>query len=304
MLSVDKTENLINILKTLSAEYIENEPMKNHTTFKIGGNADIFVKVFDENALCTVVSYCGDNDIDYFILGKGSNILVSDDGLSKVVITLDGEFKEIEVNGETIKCGAGVALSKLCTVALDNSLSGLEFAYGIPGSVGGATFMNAGAYGGEFKDVVSSVACLTKDGKVKTYEKGELDFSYRHSVFSDTGEIVLYTTFSLNKGEKESIKSKMDDYMFRRTSKQPLDFPSAGSVFKRPQGNFAGTLIEKCGLKGTRVGGAEVSQKHAGFIINADNATCKDVEELIKLVQKKVEEETGYFLEREIIFLK
>ncbi|MBQ0098354.1 MAG: UDP-N-acetylmuramate dehydrogenase [Oscillospiraceae bacterium] len=304
MLSVDKTENLINILKTLSAEYIENEPMKNHTTFKIGGNADIFVKVFDKKSLSLLVSYCIENDIDYFILGKGSNILVSDDGLSKVVITLDGEFKNIEVNGETIKCGAGVALSKLCTVALDNSLSGLEFAYGIPGSVGGATFMNAGAYGGEFKDVVSSVTCLAKDGKIKTYEKGELDFSYRHSVFSDTGEIVLYTTFSLKKGEKESIKSQMDDYMFRRTSKQPLDFPSAGSVFKRPQGNFAGTLIEKCGLKGTRVGGAEVSQKHAGFIINADNATCKDVEELIKLVQKKVEEETGYFLEREIIFLK
>lgn len=283
--------------------YTEQEPLSRHTTFKIGGNAQMFVIVNNIEQLSAVLSACKQHDIPLFILGKGSNLLISDNGMSGVVLTLDGEFKNISVKENKITCGAGVNLSKLCTTALSNSLSGLEFAYGIPGSVGGAVYMNAGAYGGEMKDVVESVTHITKDGEIKTLSKDELDFSYRHSVYKDTGDIILSATFALSNAHECDIKDKMDDFMNRRKSKQPLEYPSAGSVFKRPQGNYAGTLIEQCGLKGTSVGGASVSQKHAGFIINTGGATCKDVLDLVKLVQDTVKEKTGYFLEREIIHI-
>lgn len=304
MLSPEKAKIIIDLACECGAALKENEPMKNHTTFKIGGNADLYISVNDEKSLKEIIKACKENEIPYFLLGKGSNLLVSDNGISGVVITLDGDFKKIDIQGEKIVCGAGVSLSKLCTVACENSLSGLEFAYGIPGSVGGATFMNAGAYGGEFKDVVTSVTHLGIDGSINTYSEKELDFSYRHSVYKDTGEIVLFTTFLLKKDEKQNIKAKMDDFMNRRVSKQPLDFPSAGSVFKRPEGNYAGTLIEQCGLKGKQIGGAMVSPKHAGFIVNAGNATCDDVKSLVKFVQDTVKDETGYFLEREIILVE
>ncbi len=293
--------NFTDTLSNSNIAYTLNEPMSAHTTFKIGGAADIMITVQSIGELKTALSACKDSDVPFMILGNGSNLLVSDDGIEGAVILLDGDFKAITVDGETVTAGAGAKLSKLCTVALDEELSGLEFAYGIPGSVGGAMYMNAGAYGGEMKDVALSVTALTADGEVKEYSLEELNLGYRTSIFKSNGEIILFSKYQLHKGERSAIKSQMDDVMNRRKTKQPLEYPSAGSVFKRPEGAFAGTLIEQCGLKGRTVGGAQVSEKHAGFIINVGGATCDDVMNLVKLVQDVVKTETGYFLEREII---
>jgi len=293
--------NLIEILNDNHITYTENEPMSSHTTFKIGGAADIMITAENIDGLKAALAACKVSDTPFMILGNGSNLLVSDDGIEGAVILLDGDFKAISVDGEVITAGAGAKLSKLCTVALEEELSGLEFAYGIPGSVGGAMYMNAGAYGGEMKDVALSVTALTAEGEVKEYSAEELNLGYRTSVFKTNGEIILFAKYQLHKGEKTSIKTQMEDVMNRRKTKQPLEYPSAGSVFKRPEGAFAGTLIEQCGLKGKTVGGAQVSEKHAGFIINIGGATCDDVMNLVKLVQDTVKTETGYFLEREII---
>ena len=294
-------KNLIEILKNNHITYKTDEPMKAHTTFKIGGAADIFITVNDIDELRLTIKACRDNAVPVMILGKGSNLLISDDGIEGAVILLDGCFKELTVDGDTITCGAGVALSKLCTTALDNGLAGLEFAYGIPGSVGGAVYMNAGAYGGETKDVCIEATYLSPDGEIGTYTADELDFSYRHSIFKENDNIILYSKYRLTPDDPEAIKARMDDFLNRRRTKQPLDYPSAGSVFKRPEGAYAGTLIEQCGLKGKTVGGAQVSEKHAGLIINIGGATCDDVMDLVKLVQDTVKSETGYYLEREII---
>ena len=294
-------KNLINTLNDNSISYIENEPMNLHTTFKIGGAADILITVQDLDELKTAVNACQSDGIPYMILGNGSNLLVSDDGIEGAVIALDGAFKEITVDGDTVTAGAGAKLSRLCTVALENSLSGLEFAYGIPGTVGGAMYMNAGAYGGEMKDVAVSTTALSGDGTVREVPASEMRLGYRTSVFKTNGDIILFSKYKLQPGEKEAIRAQMDGVMDRRKSKQPLEYPSAGSVFKRPAGAFAGTLIEQCGLKGRTVGGAQVSEKHAGFIINIGGATCDDVMGLVKVVQDTVREQTGYELEREII---
>ena len=292
---------LISVLDKNKIEYKTGEPMRNHTTFRIGGPADILITVRSADELSTVVKTCRELGVDWMILGKGSNLLVSDDGIAGAVIALDGDFKSFEVSGNTVTCGAALSLSKLCTVAAENSLSGLEFAYGIPGSVGGAVFMNAGAYGGETKDAVTRVDYLTPEGDLGSYTAGELDFSYRHSVFKDNGYIILSAEYTLKPDDKEAILARMDDYMDRRRTKQPLEYPSAGSTFKRPEGAYAGALIQQCGLKGTSVGGAQVSEKHSGFIINTGSATCGDVMELIRLVQDTVKRETGYILECEVI---
>lgn len=289
---------------TATGANIETESlMKDHTTFRIGGPADYFITVNNITELSEVLRLCREYGVEHMLLGNGSNLLICDEGLRKAVIRLGGDFKSISVSGNTVLCGAGVTLSKLCTFAMDNSLSGLEFAFGIPGTVGGAVFMNAGAYGGEMKDVLLSVTHLTQSGEVVTVPADTLELSYRHSIYKNNGCIILSADFSLTPDNKSEIKARMDDFMNRRVTKQPLDFPSAGSVFKRPEGAFAGALIEQCGLKGKRVGGAQVSEKHSGFIINCGGATCADVMELVALVQKTVKEETGYFLEREIIHL-
>lgn len=281
-----------------------DEPMSRHTTFKIGGPAEIFVEAKSVENLKCLVSAAIESKIKYILLGNGSNILVSDKGIEGAVITLGGDFKSIElVSPCSIACGAGVTLAKLSSFALENSLEGLEFAWGIPGTVGGAVFMNAGAYGGEIKDVLASCRHMTKDGQIVTLTGEEFRFGYRSSVYKEEGLTVLDCVFDLKKGSKEEIKSRMTDFMNRRTEKQPLEYPSGGSVFKRPKGNFAGTLIEQCGLKGASVGGACVSEKHAGFIINKGGATCQDVCRLIELVQKTVKEKTGYELERELIII-
>ena len=288
-------------LQDHNIEYKPHEPMRVHTTFKIGGAADALVSVKSVDELRLVLGACRDAGIPWMILGKGSNLLISDDGIEGAVIALDGDFKSLSVEGEVITCGAAVSLSKLCTVAAEDSLSGLEFAYGIPGSVGGAVYMNAGAYGGETKDVVAEVTYLTPDGEIGTYSADELCFGYRRSVFKDNSNIILYAKYKLTPDDRELIQERMDDCMNRRRSKQPLEYPSAGSVFKRPEGAYAGTLIEQCGLKGRAVGGAQVSEKHAGFIINTGGATCRDVMDLVAEVQETVRDRTGYFLECEII---
>jgi UDP-N-acetylmuramate dehydrogenase len=274
------------------------------TTFKIGGAAGLYIEAETKKQLSSLIKYMNDNKIDYIVLGKGSNVLVNDNGIDKVVIKLKGEFCEVSMlDDTTIYCGAGLSLAGLCKEAESKSLSGLEFAWGIPGSVGGAAFMNAGAYGGEMKDVLYSVTHIDKHGKLGVIKSSDLDLGYRHSIYKVNGFTIIGVTLKLKLDSKNSIRERMDDYMGRRKDKQPLEFPSAGSVFRRPEGNYAGALIEKCGLKGKSVGGAQVSPKHAGFIVNTGSATAEDVKNLVALIQKTVKKETGYSLQREIIFL-
>lgn len=280
------------------ADVLENERMSRHTTFQIGGPAKLFIRPHKEDALAAIVALCHKQKIPLLPLGKGSNLLISDAGYAGVVLSLE-EFKAIWLEGTDIVCGAGASLKDLCLFARDHALAGLEFAYGIPGSVGGAVYMNAGAYGGEMRDVVAESWYL--DGtKIVSFLGDAHAFSYRHSVYSNSGRVVIRARFALKPGEKTQIDAKMRELMGRRIAKQPLEFPSAGSVFKRPPGHFAGTLIEQCGLKGTQVGGAMVSEKHAGFIVNMGGATCADVQALIRQIQQTVLEKTGVKLESEI----
>lgn len=301
---MNKSETIFNLAEILGCEARKYEPMSKHTSFKIGGNADVYIKVNNLSKLSTILKECQASDVDCMILGNGSNLLVSDDGIRGVVIRLDGDFRKITLlDDTTIFCGAGATLAYLCKFALNCGLSGLEFAWGIPGTVGGAVFMNAGAYDGEMKDVVHSVSHISPSGEIGRTEKENLNFGYRTSVYRSNNMIITGVTLKLKKGNPDEIRAKMDDYMSRRSTKQPLEYPSAGSVFKRPEGNFAGALIEQCGLKGKTCGGAQVSEKHAGFIINKSNATSKDVRDLIGEIQKTVSEKTGYSLECELIIL-
>lgn len=295
-------DELIRFCEENSIEYKLNEPMSCHTSFKIGGAADIFISVRSANELSAVFKKCGELNIPRFIIGKGSNLLVSDLGLEGAVISLLG-LNGISVSGEEITCGAGAALSDICRAALRNSLTGLEFAYGIPGSIGGAVYMNAGAYGGEISGAVLSAECMTADGSTVKVEAKDMNFGYRKSVFKENGTTVISAVLRLQKGEKKEIEEKMEDYISRRKSKQPLEYPSAGSFFKRPEGYFAGALIEKNGLKGASVGGAQVSCKHAGFIINRGGATAEDVMKLSRKVSDTVLAKDGVKLEREVIFI-
>lgn len=301
---MNKSDIIFNLAEILGCEARKNEPMSKHTSFKIGGNADAYIKVNNLSKLSAILKECQDSDVDYMILGNGSNLLVSDEGIRGAVIRLDGDFRKITlVDDTTIFCGAGATLAYLCKFALNCGLTGLEFAWGIPGTVGGAVFMNAGAYDGEMKDVVHSVSHISPRGEIGRTEKDDLDFGYRTSVYRSNNMIITGVTLKLKKGNPDEIRAKMDDYMSRRSTKQPLEYPSAGSVFKRPEGNFAGALIEQCGLKGKSCGGAQVSEKHAGFIINKSNATAKDVRDLIGEIKKTVSDKTGYNLECELIIL-
>ena len=276
----------------------KNEPMKNHTSFKIGGAADEFCTPASAEEVAELIRYAGNKNIPYFVIGNGSNILVSDKGIRGLVIKLSGEFSDHEVSGETIRAKSGALLSVLAKAAQKSGLSGMEFASGIPGSLGGAIYMNAGAYGGQMSDIVKSVTYL-KDGEIKKIED-DFGFGYRKSIFADIGAVILEAELKLKRADIAEITAKMEDYKTRRTEKQPLNLPSAGSVFKRPEGSFAGKLIEDAGLKGVRVGGAQVSELHAGFIVNTGNATADDVFELIKYIQKTVKERSGVELEPEV----
>lgn len=284
-------------------EYILNEPMSRHTTFKIGGNADLFVKVKSIDELKRVIAFAKEYEVPCFILGKGSNLLVSDNGIEGMVILLEG-ISEVEILPDgTVSCGAGASLRAVCLAAKKASLTGLEFAYGIPGTVGGALYMNAGAYGGEMSQVVESATAIDIDGNVVEFSLDDMKLGYRTSVFKNTGLIIVKVVLKLAEGNQTEISNAMDDFFSRRRDKQPLEFPSAGSTFKRPEGYFAGALIEQNNLKGVSVGGAQVSEKHAGFVINTGGATCSDVLNLIEKIKSTVKNADGVELEPEVIFV-
>ena len=276
-----------------------DEPMSNHTSFKIGGPASVVVVPDTIEDLCEIIKAL--KDTKYTVMGNGTNLLVSDKGFDGTVVKISGGLNEISVSDTVITAGAGALLSKVGAVAKQNSLSGFEFASGIPGTVGGAVFMNAGAYGGEMKDIVVSSTYVDSQGN--TGEITEHNFGYRTSIYKGTDKYVVSAKFKLEKGDSKEIADKMLDLAHRRAEKQPLEYPSAGSVFKRPEGYFAGALIEQAGLKGKQIGGACVSEKHSGFIINKGGATCDDVLKLIDFVRETVEKQFGVTLEQEIRLL-
>lgn len=302
MVTNENIDKIIAAAESEGCRVLKNEPLSQYTTFKIGGAASAIIFVDTINDLSELFALCAKLSVPNLVLGNGSNLLISDDGYKGVVFKLEGEFKNISMlDDNRIFCGAGVSLAKLCKFALDNNLSGLEFAWGIPGTVGGAVFMNAGAYDGEMKNVVVSSSYVAPDGTVGRIEAGDMDFSYRHSVYFENKYIISGIIVELKPSSHEAVRSRMDELMSRRRDKQPLEYPSAGSVFKRPEGGyFAGGLIEQCGLKGKQIGGAQVSVKHAGFIINKGGATCDDVCSLVKFIQDTVKEKTGVSLECEI----
>ncbi len=277
--------------------------LKDHTTFKTGGPAGAFVLVENNDELARAVAFLKNREIPFFVLGNGSNLLVSDSGFDGAVIKLSGSFNELSVSDNVITAGAGVLLSKVCLLAEESGLSGLEFAYGIPGTLGGATVMNAGAYDGEMSYVVSEVTVLDGEGIVRTLSCEDMHFGYRDSIIKHSPMIVLSAKMTLEPGDRAEIHDKMADFLQRRKSKQPLEFPSAGSTFKRPVGYFAGKLIEDAGLKGKRIGGACVSEKHAGFIVNTGGATASDINMLMETVEEEVYQRFGVKLEPEVIKL-
>lgn len=289
------------ILNYLPADrLLFNEEMKNHTTFNIGGPVDIMVLPQDEEDVCTVVSFCRQRDIPLFIFGVGSNLLVRDRGIRGVALKLGENLDEVEVSGEEIQAQAGIKISALARIAAFHSLSGLEFAEGIPGSLGGALAMNAGAYGGEMQVVVSEARAISPEGSIKTFKNADMQFGYRQSIFQRNGYIIISGLLKLATGNREEIEERMLEFARRREDKQPLDKPSAGSTFRRPPGFYVGPMLEELGLKGYQIGGAQVSSKHAGFIVNNGNATAKDVLNLIALIQQKAKESFGVDLQPEI----
>lgn len=303
-LDVAAKERLAALCQLEKIPVLWDEPMKNHTSFKIGGPAAALCAPKDRQQLRELVGFVQREGLDSWYIGNGSNLLVSDAGLNGIAILLDSSFDgEIELDGTVLLAPAGKKLSAVCAAACAAGLTGLEFAYGIPGSVGGAVYMNAGAYGGEMKDRLLWVEYLAPTGEIVRLEQEQLSLSYRHSRFMEEGmqgSCIVRAAFGLQRGEKAAIQSEMDRILNQRRQKQPLEYPSAGSTFKRPQGAFAAQLIDKCGLKGFTVGGAQVSEKHAGFVINTGKATCADVLELTRQVRECVQEKTGYLLELEV----
>ena len=303
-LDVAAKERLAALCQLEKIPVLWDEPMKNHTSFKIGGPAAALCAPKDRQQLRELVGFVQREGVDSWYIGNGSNLLVSDKGLNGIAILLDSGFDgEIEVDGTVLLAPAGKKLSAVCAAACAAGLTGLEFAYGIPGSVGGAVYMNAGAYGGEMKDRLLWVEYLAPTGEIVRLQQEQLSLSYRHSRFMEEGmqgSCIVRAAFGLQRGEKAAIQSEMDRILNQRRQKQPLEYPSAGSTFKRPQGAFAAQLIDECGLKGFTVGGAQVSEKHAGFVINTGKATCADVLELTRQVRECVQEKTGYLLELEV----
>ena len=275
-----------------------DEPMSKHTSFKTGGNAEFFVKAYSIDEIKSILKISKENNIPIFVLGNGTNLLVKDEGFKGIILQV--KLENIEINGTEVILGSGVKNGVLAKILLDNSLAGFEFASGIPGTIGGAIKMNAGAYGGEMKDIVSEVTYIDFEGNVHTIENSECDFGYRYSRFFYEKAIILETKLKLEKGSKEEIKEKISEFSKQRKEKQPLEYPNAGSTFKRGEGFITAKLIDECGLKGYTIGGAQVSEKHAGFIINKENSTSKDIIDLIEYVQMKVKEKTGKEIKLEI----
>lgn len=279
------------------------EPMSLHTTFRIGGPADLFVTPGSIQAVADSIRICKETQTPYAVIGNGSNLLVSDTGYRGVIIQIGRNLNQVSVNGEEIRAQAGAMLSVIAKTALSESLTGFEFASGIPGTLGGAAVMNAGAYGGEMKDVLTEVTVLTRGGEIRTVPAEKLEMGYRTSLAAKNGWIILEAVLKFQKGDAEAIRGRMEELKMQRVTKQPLDLPSAGSTFKRPEGYFAGKLIMDAGLRGFTVGGAQISEKHCGFVVNKGGATAEDVRNLICAVQKKVQEDAGVKLEPEVKFL-
>ena len=281
-------------------KYVHDEPLSRHTSFRIGGPAARMAFPVSGEQIVLLTGFAADCGVRVFLLGNGTNLLAADEGLDALAIQMGEGLNRVSLDGETITAEAGTSLARLGVLAWQHGLTGLEFAHGIPGSLGGGVVMNAGAYGGELKDVLTEVTALFPDG-IRTLRGEELALGYRRSIFTDHPEaVVLRAKLTLTRGDADAIKARMEELAAKRRASQPLELPSAGSTFKRPEGHFAGTLIEQCGLKGTRVGGAEVSTKHAGFVVNAGGATCADVLALIKKVQNTVFAATGVKLEPEV----
>ncbi len=298
---MNKIDNLISFCEKNNLCFLKNEPMKNHSTFKIGGNASCVVFPKSSFEIQTIYKYLNENDIKNIVLGNGSNVLISDKEFNGCAIILGSHISDIKlISDMEIYAQSGAALSAVCLFALEHNLTGLEFAYGIPGTVGGAVRMNAGAYGGEIKDVFTLCRYISKNGENLEAKLDDADFSYRHSMFTNNKAIITEAVFSLKKGHHNEIESRMKELMQKRKNNQPLEYANAGSTFKRPEGAFAGQLIEQCGLKGFHIGDAYVSEKHAGFVINKGNADFDDVLSLIKHIQTTVKKETGFNLETEI----
>lgn len=294
--------NIIHLLeKKINREYIiEDEMMNKHTTFKVGGPADLYVIPRSEEELVYAIEVCKSENVPYYVIGNGSNLLVTDKGFRGVIIEVYRQMSDITVEGNCITAYAGALLSKIANTALEHGLTGLEFAHGIPGALGGAVTMNAGAYDGEMKQVLESATVIDDKGQVRTLSSDELELEYRKSIISRLGYTVIKATMRLEDGDKEAISAKMKDLMQRRRDKQPLEYPSAGSTFKRPVGHFAGKLIMDAGLRGYQLGGAQVSEKHCGFVINKDHATCQDILDLIHYIQEEVKSKFDVQIEPEV----
>lgn len=300
---MSQTDSLKEMLRKTGCPFLCEEPMSRHTSFHIGGPAEIFVTPASEAQAAQVFAFCHAQSFPVHVVGNGSNLLVADEGLRGAVIAFSHPMSSIGRDENVLWAQAGVTLTQLCRYAQQQGLSGLEFAYGIPGSVGGAIYMNAGAYGGETKDVAASIRILGKNGEFCTLPAAQAGFAYRTSRFQMEGQVICAADFVLTPDAPEAIDARMKDIMARRVAKQPLEFPSAGSAFKRPPNGYAAALIEECGLKGFSVGGAQVSTKHAGFVINTGGATCRDVLALLEAVRAEVWQKTGTMLETEVKYL-
>ncbi len=300
----DRDELVKKLIEIAGRENVKtDEPMSAHTTFQAGGAADVFVMPENAEEARDIISCITEYDFPYYIVGNGSNLLVSDDGFRGVIVNIGRNISEITIDGVTVTAGAGAPLIGISNEAQAAGLTGMEFASGIPGTLGGACVMNAGAYGGEMKDILKEVTVLDRNGEIRVIPASDLELGYRTSSVIKNGYVVLEAKIELKRGDPDEIRSYMDGLTEQRKSKQPLEYPSAGSTFKRPEGYFAGKLISDAGLKGAFVGGAQVSEKHAGFIINTNHATAKDIMDLIELVQKNVYDMFGVELEREVRIL-
>lgn len=284
-------------------DILTEEPMSRHTTFRIGGEAACFIRISSEEQLRKLIPYFENVGVEYFVLGKGSNLLVGDKGYPGVILQISDACQQIEAEENRLQVQAGAALSKVALFAMERGLEGLEFAAGIPGTIGGGVVMNAGAYGGEMKQVVESVRVLSSEGEILTLDNDTMEFGYRTSIIRNRNFTVLSVTFRLREGNREEIRARIEDFQKRRMEKQPLNYPSAGSTFKRPEGYFAGKLIMDAGLRGFQIGDARVSDKHCGFVVNVGKATARDVTDVIEEVQERVRERFGVSLEREVIYL-
>lgn len=298
-------KTFLNFVRGLYAEedILEKEPMDRHTTFKVGGPADCFLQVSNAEQLAATTNYLNLTGQEYFVLGNGSNLLVSDKGYQGVILQIGQKMSEVSVEGTLVRAQAGATMARAARAAMEAGLSGLEFASGIPGTVGGGVVMNAGAYDGEMKQVVETVTVLSPDGNTMVLKNDDMEFGYRASAIKNRGFIVVEVVFRLQEGSREAIKAKMEELAEKRRNKQPLSYPSAGSTFKRPEGHFAGKLIMDAGLRGRRLGGAQVSEKHCGFLINIGGATAQDIYDLIGEVQERVYNAFEIRLEPEVILL-